>query len=395
MDYTMERGSGDMMSEKYVIFGAGKMGRDALKKYGNENISYFIDNAVFGHMVEGLEVKDLEYYKNDTRSFKIIIAAARWMEIVEQLDKNNIKDYIIYIQKFKSYFSEDILIYNQYENRNAFSTEEDYNQTTIQQKRYLLVKSRVEELSRNLQLFNHIEIETYNRCNGVCDFCPVSVQWESRPKQKMEIGLFYKIIDELSELDYSGRLALFSNNEPLLDDRILEMRSYARRKVPKARMHLYTNGTLLTLEKFIKLMEYLDELIIDNYNQELKLIPNVEKIKGYCEEHPELIKKVTISLRKPKEVLATRGGDAPNRKNQISYKNTTCVNPFVQMIVRPDGKVSLCCNDPLGRNTLGDLKKNSLTDVWYGEEFMKVRAAIEKGRQFWPHCEYCDVFNID
>lgn len=160
-------------------------------------------------------------------------------------------------------------------------------------------------------------------------------------------------------------------------------------------MHLFTNGTLLTLEKFIKLMEYLDELIIDNYNQELKLIPNVEKIKGYCEEHPELIKKVTISLRKPKEVLATRGGDAPNRKNQISYKNTTCVNPFVQMIVRPDGKVSLCCNDPLGRNTLGDLKKNSLTDVWYGEEFMKVRAAIEKGRQFWPHCEYCDVFNID
>ena len=101
----MERGSGDMMSEKYVIFGAGKMGRDALKKYGNENISYFIDNAVFGHMVEGLEVKDLEYYKNVTRSFKIIIAAARWMEIVEQLDKNNIKDYIIYIQKFKSYFS--------------------------------------------------------------------------------------------------------------------------------------------------------------------------------------------------------------------------------------------------------------------------------------------------
>ena len=148
------------------------------------------------------------------------------------------------------------------------------------------------------------------------------------------------------------------------------------------------------MEKFIKLMEYLDELIIDNYNQELKLIPNVEKIKGYCEEHPELIKKVTISLRKPKEVLATRGGDAPNRKNQISYKNTTCVNPFVQMIVRPDGKVSLCCNDATGRFTLGNVAEESLLDIWYGSKFQMVRKCLYDGRENWGNCKYCDTFSM-
>lgn len=210
----------------------------------------------------------------------------------------------------------------------------------------------------------------------------------------MEWSLFYKIINELSELNYSGQLSLYSNNEPFLDDRILDMHEYARKKVPKARMYLFTNGTLLTLEKFKRLMNYLDELIIDNYNQQLRLIPNSIKIKEYCESHPELIKKVTISIRKPKEMLANRGSEVPNRKEEISYENYTCVNPFVQMIVRPDGKVSLCCNDSLGKNTMGDLNINSLEEIWYGEMFGKARKAIKNGRQNWPICKYCDVFNL-
>lgn len=142
-------------------------------------------------------------------------------------------------------------------------------------------------------------------------------------------------------------------------------------------------------------MKYLDELIIDNYNQELQLIPNCKKIKEYCLKNPELIKRVTIVLRKPIEILTTRGGEAPNRQEKESYEDTTCINPFTQMIIRPDGKVSLCCNDPLGRNTMGDLNINSLQEVWYGQEFQNVRKALINGRQHIEQCKYCDVFNIN
>ncbi len=384
-----------MESEKYVIFGAGKWGREALEKYGRDKVLYFIDNKIQGSTVEDIPVVDLNYYKQDQNKPKIIIAAKQWVSIVNQLTQNQLSYWMIYTPKFESYFPKDMLVCNQYEQRKEFFSEQDYNLATSEQKRYLLVESRVKELSRNLPLFSNIQIETYNRCNGLCDFCSVSVHNESRPEQKMEMSLFYKIIEDLSKLDYRGQLALYSNNEPFLDDRIMYMHEYARKKVPNARMYLFTNGTLLTLDKFIQLMEYLDELIIDNYNQELKLIPNSVKIKEYCEEHLELISKVTISLRKPKEILAARGGDAPNRHERVSYEGTTCVNPFAQMIVRPDGKVSLCCNDPLGKNTLGDLTQSSLTEVWYGEEFTRVRKLIKKGRQFWPHCKYCDVFNLD
>ena len=114
----------------------------------------------------------------------------------------------------------------------------------------------------------------------------------------------------------------------------------------------------------------------------------------YCELHPELKEKVTIVLRKANEILSTRGGDAPNRKYLVSYGEATCALPYKQMIVRPDGKVSLCCNDPLGKNTLGDLSKESILDVWYGEKFNEVRDALNRGRKNLEHCIYCDVFNL-
>ena len=210
----------------------------------------------------------------------------------------------------------------------------------------------------------------------------------------MSQELFEKIIDELAELDYSGKLALFSNNEPFLDEKIIDRHRYARAKLPNARLHLFTNGTLLTLEKFIEIVDLLDELIIDNYQQELRLIKPCQIIAEYCKEHPELTKKVTIVLRKPHEILSSRGGDAPNRKQLVSYGEDRCILPYKQLIIRPDGKVSLCCNDPLGKNTLGDVSKDSLVDVWFNDRFKMVRKCLYEGRKNWKHCEFCDVFSL-
>lgn len=153
-----------------------------------------------------------------------------------------------------------------------------------------LIKDYSAQLNCNIPLFNSIEIETYNRCNGVCNFCPVSVQNETRIEKRMSNKLFIKIMKELEELKYDGSISLFSNNEPFLDDRIIDFQRYARKQLPNAYFHLYTNGTLLTIEKFISIIDYLDELIIDNYNQQLRLIPMVQKIKEYCDNNDELKK---------------------------------------------------------------------------------------------------------
>ena len=184
----------------------------------------------------------------------------------------------------ESYFPKERLIFNPYEHDalNRQKTEEQWNKETKKNQDIDTIYKLSEILNEYQPLFNHVEIETINRCNGKCSFCPVSVKHDIREKMVMSDDLFKKIIDDLAEMKYDGKIALFSNGEPMLDPQIIERHAYMREKLPLARTHLFTNGTLLTLDKFKKLIPYLDELVIDNYNQKLDLeeeMPLIEKIR--------------------------------------------------------------------------------------------------------------------
>lgn len=383
---------------KIILFGAGKYGKAAVKHYGLENISYFVDNnsTKWGTEIYGIPVLGIEQLMEETNlcDYQIIITCRVYKDIENQLKSLGINDYQLYTSlNEKRYYPTKELVLNPYEEMEDM-TESRWNNEMSGNPLKKLMRLSVEELYDETPLFNHIEIETINRCNGICSFCPINSKIDPREKKIMSEKLFKSIISQLQDLNYAGKIALFSNNEPMLDERIIDFYEYAKKQIPNAWFFMFTNGTLLTLDKFKRLITNLDELIIDNYNQQLQLISNSKVIKNYCEEHWELCEKVTIVLRKPNEILSSRGGDAPNRKKLISYGEETCVLPFKQIIIRPDGKVSLCCNDPLGKNTLGDLTQETLWNIWYNENFKDVRKALYIGRKEWKHCKYCDVFNI-
>lgn len=239
------------------------------------------------------------------------------------------------------------------------------------------------------RLFSAVEIETVNRCNGKCAFCPVSEGNDRREYHKMSEDLFQKIILQLEELDYKGRLALFSNNEPFLDQRIENFAKYARQHLPNAFIYLYTNASLLSLDRYKEIIDYLDELIIDNYNDSLELNPNVHIINEFIQGKENLFEKTKIHLRKEHEVLFSRGGNAPNKSNVNTLK-MSCILPFVQLIIRPDGKISLCSNDAYGEMTLGDATEQSLKEIWFGDKCQKVRIALRRGRKNNILCTHCD-----
>jgi len=245
----------------------------------------------------------------------------------------------------------------------------------------------------NLSLPTAIEIETLNRCNGKCSFCPVNATVEQRPYAKMSGALFKKIIDELKGLSYSGRLALFSNNEPYLDERIIEFMKYARESVPDAYLYVYTNGTMLTLDKYKESMKYLDEIYIDNYSDDRVLLPVVKEIKEYIEnEKPEYLLRTIIDMRLQNQMLFSRGGQAPNRIENLKKIKTRCSYPYLQMVIRPDGKVSLCCNDAKGVYTMGDLNESAIIDVWYSHNYKEIRQIMmDTGRKNLNLCQYCDT----
>lgn len=384
---------------KKILFGAGKVGKQAAREYGITEIECFVDNnkEKIGTYVYGIPVIGFQEMKKilAENSFEIIITSVYHDGIVKQLKENGVGKYNIYVDDEKYYYPTNDLIVNPYEgNEGNGADERKWNILQKNNPLWEVSREMVKEWGDEVPIFSEIEIETINRCNGTCSFCPVSAGNDTRERKIMSRELFEKIIQDLRRLNYSGRIALFSNNEPLLDKRIIELHKYARKALPSARFHLFTNGTLFTLNLFKELVEQLDELIIDNYNQELQLHPAVAEIANYCEQYPEIRKKVSIVLRKPQEILTSRGGDAPNRKEKMSYGDETCILPFMQMIIRPDGRVSLCCNDPLGKNTLGDANINTLDEIWYNDKFRTIRDALRIGRKEWPHCVSCDALYV-
>lgn len=383
--------------KKIVIFGAGNYGRKAFLDYGKENVAFFIDNNVTRHgtLFCGKEIKSLAEVLADKEHYRLVVANSYYASICRQLETVGITDYEVYeADILHGFYETEDLIVNPYSTLAEAKTEKEWSCSTKLQYMRQGVYDEVERIYDKQLLFNHIEVETINRCNGNCSFCPVNRTEDPREKRIMTQELFESIVEQLADIHYCGRFTTFSNNEPLLDERIIEFNQFARRKLPQARMHLFTNGTLLTLDKFIALAEVLDELVIDNYQQDLKLIRPCEEIREYCEKHPALKKKVTIVLRKPYEILTTRGGTAPNRQEIPEYGKDRCVFPFKQIIVRPDGMISLCCNDALGQYTLGDLNRESLLDIWYGPKFAMVRKCMYEGREKWGNCKYCDTFSV-
>ncbi len=245
-------------------------------------------------------------------------------------------------------------------------------------------------LNGSTKLFTTVEIETINRCNETCTFCPVNRNSDTRPFQRMDEYLFNSIIEQLRILKYSGMLGLYSNNEPLLDKRIIDFCRIARRALPEAILYLYTNGALLTIDKLNQLMKFLDRLYIDNYNDDLKLIEPVREIYEYCIKNNVFKEKIRIFLRKKNELLSTRAGQAKNR-SKIKPMKSPCILPFGQLVIRPSGKVSLCSYDALGHTTMGDLTKDSILEVWNNELYKKYREKILDDRKNIDICSKCDT----
>lgn len=154
-----------------------------------------------------------------------------------------------------------------------------------------------------------IEVETVNRCNNDCSFCPVNRKEEQRELHRMSDALLDKILTDLSDMGYNGMFQLFSNNEPLLDAKIYDRLVFARKKLPNAFMILLSNGILLKEEHYKDILDNVDMFVIDNYDDELKLLPAVEKMYHWVmDDNRQYMDRIEIHMRKKHEILTSRGG---------------------------------------------------------------------------------------
>lgn len=211
----------------------------------------------------------------------------------------------------------------------------------------------------------------------------------------MEDDLFYSIIDQLHDWGYKGHLTLYGNNEPFLDTRIVEFHKYCREKLPESFIFLSSNGLLLTVDKVKEIIPYVNQLIINNYCRDMKLHENVREIYEYAKAHPEEFKDVEllIQMRYMDAVLTNRAGSAPNKQNTQKIIKETCLMPYTDMFIFPDGRMGICCCDNFEATTLADLNVTPLKEAWNSDEYKKIRQAIRTSRGDYNFCKYCDFID--
>lgn len=240
-----------------------------------------------------------------------------------------------------------------------------------------------------------VNLETVNRCNSTCAFCTANRNAEKRPYKMMEEGLFKSIIDQLAEWGYKGHLTLYGNNEPFIDPRIVEFHKYCREKLPESFIFLSTNGLLLTVDKVKEVIPYVNQLIINNYCRDMKLHDNVQEIYDYAMSHEEEFKDVDLlfQMRYMDAVLTNRAGSAPNKQNSVKVIKETCLMPYTDMFIFPDGRMGICCCDNFEVTTLADLTKVSLKEAWSSDEYKAIREKLKETRSNHDFCKYCDFID--
>lgn len=268
-------------------------------------------------------------------------------------------------------------------------------------------RKQIKKKISNIKLPKYILIEPYNLCNAACTMCPYKEM--TRKKELMTMNLFRKIVDDAAKNNIET-IDLTFYNEAFLDPHIFERIEYIKKKHIK--LNLFSNGSVLTKEKTNKLLDRGIDLInfsldgatkntYETIRKNLKYETVVNNIKYLIEErnrrglkNPRVELAFIISETNQKEIERfkqqwknivdnIRFGiiDTRDEKNNVpkkfevkkSKKPWACTRIWEAIQVMSNGKVVLCCVDFDGKVVVGDMKKQSIKDIWNSNKFRQLR----------------------
>ena len=275
-------------------------------------------------------------------------------------------------------------------------------------------------------------------CNFQCTFCPTGhrdmIRDTGRYQGLLSFDLFQKVIDELELFPEPLRvLRLYKDGEPLLNRRLGEMIAYAKKSSRVPYVDTTTNVSLLHPLRSDELIKAgLDKIniSIDGMNDEQYLsftktkvrfadiVANVRYFyqnKGNCEVAVKIADNNLTDTDK-KRFFDTFGNIADRifienfapcwpefdtekhtgiKITKGIYQNEikeieTCPYIFYSISINSSGLVSLCFLDWARKLVIGDIGKQTLREVWEGEElFLHQVAHLSGDRKKNPTCAAC------
>ncbi len=266
-----------------------------------------------------------------------------------------------------------------------------------------------------------ISLELTNRCNLKCPYCANGTL--TRDAGYIEWSLLEKIIDDASRNGHSIDW-LHGTGEPLLWKRLEEvMRLIISSRAGVA--SFATNATLLHPHRVESLLDAgLSQIYVslDSLSQKVyketrggKLSKVIKNVQTMLTMTPKDF-KVTIALMNhklqrltPADVVLFREtfgddprialnivetGIMPSARQDYRFhpgRNDTCATPSEYFFIALDGRVALCCSDQDVMHAIGDMKHETVSDVWFRDENQRMFRNIALGRRPCPeictkHC---------
>jgi len=262
---------------------------------------------------------------------------------------------------------------------------------------YRFLMGLYEDFEAKRKIFDTICIQTYVGCNYNCPFCPAN-----KPKlnlyggalqgAKMEMGLYKFIVGQLSELKFRGRISLAAMNEPLMDERIVELVSLIRKKCPLSFIFIQTNGSLLNKDLAIELVKAgIDEIYVNDYTKNSVIL---DRLLGILSDRKDE-RHFTFEKRSFKEKLSNRAGNIQLYDCLRESIKLPCVKPFRQMFITYNGQTILCCQDWQFTQIMGDSSKERLLDIWFNGNYRRIRQDLkDSNRANNSLCAKCDFSGL-
>lgn len=282
-----------------------------------------------------------------------------------------------------------------------------------------------------------IFVDPSDACNFRCKFCPTAdrdlMKKVGRSFKTMDFGLYKKIINDICEFEKPIKvLRLYKDGEPLLNPHFSDMIKYAKEKKCAERIDTTTNASLLNpkisreiitagLDRINISIEGVNKkqyLEFSQYRIDFKnLVANISylyKHRNKC----EIIIKIngdTISEQEKKKFYEIFGNIADgvyiehvmscwpefelkgvkvNKRYGIYGQKIkevmVCPYVFYSFSINSDGLASACFLDWSRKLIIGDVKEESVIDIWNGKELIELQKFfLRKKRKNHPICKNC------
>lgn len=241
----------------------------------------------------------------------------------------------------------------------------------------------------------------------------------------MSDKLYTKILTDASKLTLPLRTFIpMLTGEPLLDPQIIDRLKEARAALPTTAIHLYTNGSRLTEELIRQLPGAPDFFLnisangasvetrkrlmgLDDYEYVARMIDYVDVLhiphSVSLVQHPSITGEEEEAFnRKWGQVPSSSSCHSPYVFQHLNFAGLTypaegtsfsrCIHATSHMTVLWDGRVNLCCMDPLGKKIFGDLNYQTVAEVWFSKGRQHYVACHQDGSG--TKCELCRDCNI-